>query len=130
MDAVDLLKKYNMYDDAQVECKKKKIDKAPYDMQGHHTIYCSYLLKKWIEFRDKKDKLQKIKCKEWENIPKEIKPVHSECFFVELSLEDKYCNVKCEYYKNEIKLLGDKMRELSEAQKVLDDASQHDFWYR
>lgn len=37
-----------MYDDAQaqVECKRKKIAKASYDMQGNYTVYCCYLLKK------------------------------------------------------------------------------------
>lgn len=45
MEAISLLKKYNLYDSAQVECKNKKISTAPYDMQGHHDIYCKYLSK-------------------------------------------------------------------------------------
>ena len=43
MDAINLLKKYNIYDDAKNECRRLKIDEAPYDMQGHHDVYCRYL---------------------------------------------------------------------------------------
>lgn len=37
LDAINLLKMYGLYDKAQSECRQKKIAKAPYDMQGHHT---------------------------------------------------------------------------------------------
>lgn len=130
MDAINLLKKYNMYDAAQAECKRKKISDAPYNMQGHHDVYCSYLSKKWIEFRDTKTKLQNEKCKEWANISGALKPVHDDCFFVETSLRKKYCETNCKYYINEIEPLYNAMEELSEAQNVLKDAAQRDYYLK
>ena len=97
-------------------------------MKGHHDVYSSYLSKKWVEFRDKKSELQKTKCKEWENISNEIKPVHDDCFFVELLLKDKYCKAQCKFYNNEIEKLDHAMTELSEAEEVLNDKAQHDYW--
>ena len=34
MEAIDLLKKYELYNSAQNECKRRKIDEAPYDMKA------------------------------------------------------------------------------------------------
>ena len=130
MDAINLLKKYRLYDDAQIECKRKKIDEAPYDMKGHHEIYCSYLSKKWVELRDKRDKLQKIKCFEFDNIPDSQKPVHDDCFFVGLSCTNDYCKTKCKYYAENIAGLVQEMNELVEAEKVLKEAAEHDYWLR
>lgn len=130
MDVINILKKYNMYDKAQAECKRKKINEAPYDMQGYHDVYCSYLSKKWEELRDKKVELQNIKCKEWGNIPDEIKPIHDDCCFALTPLKDKYCKYKCKYYNNDIEKLDSAMKELGDAEKVLKDVAQHDSWSR
>lgn len=130
MDAISLLKKYNLYDSAQVECKNKKISTAPYDMQGHHDIYCKYLSKKWVEFRDKKIKFQEIKCKYLDVIPSGHKPAHDKCSFVEVTLFKELCSKSCEYYRDEIKPLYDAMNELREAESVLKDAAQRDYWLR
>lgn len=130
MEAISLLKKYNLYDSAQVECKNKKISTAPYDMQGHHDIYCKYLSKKWVELRDKKIKLQDIKCKYLDIIPSGHKPAHDNCSFAQKILVKGLCSKSCEYYQYEIKPLYDAMNEIREAERVLKDAAQHDYCLR
>lgn len=130
MDAINLLKKYNMYNDAEIECKRLKIDKAPYDMQGYHEVYCRYLSKKWVEIRNKKEMLQKVKCHEWDNIMENSKPAHDDCFFVNISLSQSICKKLCKYYQDNIEPLEQAMAELSEAQKVLKEAAQKDFYLR
>lgn len=47
VDAINLLKKYNLYDKAECECKRRKISEMPYDMQGHHDVYCQFLSKQY-----------------------------------------------------------------------------------
>lgn len=129
MDAIVLLKKYNLYDDAQAECRRKKLDSSPYDMQGHNKVYCSYLSKKWRELRDEKDKLTKIKCIDLDNIPNIPKPAHNDCWFVCLSAKD-YCKEKCTYYKDNIAILVQGMNELSKAEDELNLAAEKDYWSR
>ncbi|MFR0047467.1 MAG: hypothetical protein ACLRWO_13175 [Clostridium butyricum] len=129
MDSINILKKYNMYDLAKVECKRRKIDESPYDMQGHHDVYCEFLSKKWVEIRNEKIKLQKITCKKWGVIPNDIKPRHNSCDLAVISLADRYCKVNCEYY-SKIKKLQDDMKELQEAQNVLKDEAEYDFYHR
>lgn len=130
IDAINLLKKYGLYDEAQAECKRKKIDEAPYDMKGHHEIYCSYLSKKWVELRDKRNKLLKVKCSEFDNIPDSPKPVHDDCFFVGNCCTKDYCKTKCKYYAENLSGLVQEMNELSEAEKVLKEEAEYDYWRR
>lgn len=130
LDAINLLKKYRVYDDAKSECMRKKIDKAPYDMQGHHEVYCHYLSKKWVELRDKRENLLKIKCVEWDNIPDNMKSSHDDCYFVGVCCSKDYCKTKCKYYRDNIAGLEHELEELSEAQKVLREAADRDFWLR
>lgn len=130
MDAINLLKKYNLYEDAQNECKRKKLKEAPYDMQGHNDVYCNYLNKKWVEIRNKKDILLKIKCVEWDNIPYNPKPVHRECNFVGVYCTKIYCKQNCKYYKDNILELEQRMKELSEAKEALQSAARYDATFR
>lgn len=130
MDAINLLKTYGLYDKAQSECKQKKIDNSPYDMQGHHEVYCSYLSKKWVELRNERDKALKNKCSEIINIPEELKPAHDDCSFAIYSRMKDYCEKKCKYYHEKVLPLTLKMNELSEAIKVLNDAADQDYWLR
>ena len=49
VEAISLLKKYNLYEDAEAECNRLKITKAPYDMQGFHNVYCDFLSKQSVK---------------------------------------------------------------------------------
>ena len=128
MDAINLLKKYDLYDDAKSECRRKKGDTAPYDMMGHHDIYCSLLSKKWVEIRNKVEQLQKAKCTEWEHLPN--KPLHDDCNFVYICLHNSYCEEKCEFYLKTLKPLMQEMEQLTEAQQVLKDAAIKDYYLK
>lgn len=130
MDAINLLKKYNIYDDAKNECRRLKIDEAPYDMQGHHDVYCRYLSKQWVKFKNEKELLQKIKCIEWDNISDTPKPAHDICWFVNSSSSKSICKNHCKYYIEKIAPIEDAMAELSEAQRVLKEVAQKDFYLR
>lgn len=130
MDAINLLKKYGLYNDAQNECKRRKIDEAPYDMKGHFEVYCSYLSQKWIELRDKRDTLLKVKCFEFNDIPDNPKPVHDECYFVGGCCTKDYCKTECKYYQENIAALVQEMNEIEEAEKVLKAEAERDYWLR
>lgn len=129
MDAVNLLKKYELLEKAERECLQKKIDKSPYDMVGHHNIYCNCLNSKWKELRDKKQQLQKIKCKEWDNIPQKSKPIHDACEFAQYTISN-YCKTICKFYKDEIEVIENAMKELNEAKSVLKKAAETDFYLK
>lgn len=130
VDAISLLEKYGMYDDAKNECRLKKIDRAPYDMQGHHEIYCNYLSKKCAELRKKKSELIQIKCVEWDNIPDNLKPAHDDCCFVGVNCTKDYCRTMCRYYQDNIKIIDQELEELYEAQKVLKEAANEDYYLK
>lgn len=130
-DVIELLKEYNMYDEAQNECRRKKVDRAPYDMRGHHEIYGRYLSKKWNELRDKRDSLLKIKCLELNNIsnnstPIQATPIQEECFFVGVYCTKNYCRTQCKYYKENLEKLIQEMNKISEAEQVLKEAVERD----
>lgn len=128
MDAINLLKTYGLYNKAQSECKQKKIDNSPYDMQGHHEVYCSYLSKKWVQLRNERDKVHK--CSELVNILEEVKPAHDVCSFAIYSRMKDYFEKKCKYYHGKVLPLTRKMNEQSEAIKVLNGAADQDYWLR
>lgn len=56
-EAIGLLRKYNLFDKAEAESRKRKICKAPYDMQGHYNVYGEYLSQKSTEVLNKKFEL-------------------------------------------------------------------------
>lgn len=124
---IELLKKYKMFDDAQNECKRRKIDEAPYDMKGHHEVYCSYLSQKRVELQHKRDDLRKVKCVEYDNIPDNLKPVHDDCFFVGMCCTKDYCETECTYYQQNIAPLDQEISEIAEAEKVLKEEGERDF---
>jgi hypothetical protein len=129
MDAIEILKKYGLYDKANNECLQKKIDTAPHDVQGHHNIYCSYLYSKRRELRDEKQELQKTKCKEWDNIPQKLKPTHHDCESAQNTIIN-YCKATCKFYKDNIMVIENSMKELKEAANILEEATKKDNTYK
>ena len=130
IEAINLLKKYNLYERAENECNRLKLDKAPYDMIGHHKVYCQFLNQKWVELRKKRDVLQKLECMELENIEATSKPMHKECYFVCVSLLEKHCKLKCQYYEEKIVPLEQELEELSQAEITLKKAAEKDFYLK
>lgn len=126
MDAIDLMKHFGIYNEAKRECEIKRIDKSPYDMQGHHRIYCSHLDKKWVQLRNRRDELQNIKCKEWDNLALQGRPLHDDCKFAYYSITD-YCQNNCMFYKDIIKKLEDEMVQVKEASNLLKKAAEEDY---
>lgn len=130
VDAISLLKKYNLSEDAEAERKRLKITKAPYDMQGLHNVYCDLLSKQSVKISNQIRALRNIKCLEWENVEDDSRPVHDDCFFAYMSLAKNYCTTKCVYYREKIKPLEQELEELEQAEKVLKEAAQRDFYMR
>lgn len=130
IDAVDILKKYGLYDAAEAEIRNKRINKTPYDMQGHHTVYIKYLFHKWVELRDERDKLLKVKCINYDIISVDSKPAHDDCSYISAYCTKDCCKTHCTYYKDKIAVYCQKMDELDEAQNVLQEASDRDYQSR
>ena len=124
VDAISLLKKYNLSEDAEAERKRLKITKAPYDMQGLHNVYCDLLSKQSVKISNQIRALRNIKCLEWENVEDDSRPVHDDCFFAYMSLAKNYCTTKCVYYRDKIKPLEQELEELEQAEKVLKEAQR------
>lgn len=61
-EAFELLDYYNLRKDAENECKRRKLDVAPYDMMGHHKDFAIFLEKQWLKLRNKNQKLQSLEC--------------------------------------------------------------------
>jgi len=125
MDVIDLMKHYNIFDKAEAECRLKKLSTAPYDMQGHHKVYCSHLDKKWVETRNKKDATQDCKCKEWDNVSIKNKPAHKECKYVHYCITE-YCKNNCIYYVEKIAVLEKEMEKIKGATETLIKAANKD----
>ncbi len=97
-------------------------------MKGRHEVYCIYLSKKETELKGKIEELQKVRCFEFDNIPDDRKPIHNECSFINLECMNDECRTKCKYYREKIEPLDCAVKELSEAQKVLEREGEKDFW--
>lgn len=130
MDAVNLLKKYGVYNAAKAECENKKLSDIPYDMMGHHKIYCRYLQKLANEFREEMNKVKENSCVKWSEIPQNEKPAHNVCSFIETVLKDTLCKDNCKVYNLQIMPISLKIKELNEAQDVLISAGEKDYWSR
>ena len=126
IDAIGLLKDYRLYDDAQNECRRKKIDNAPYDMKGHHEVYIFYLSKKLGELNKNKSSLVKVKCSELDNITDDPAPIHDNCFFVGVNCTKDYCKTHCKYYNENLKQIDEEMKKIHEAIQVLKNAAEKD----
>lgn len=127
-EAFDMLDKYNLRQDADRECKRRKLDEAPYDMMGHNKVYSEFLIKKWREIRDRVAEKQKSHCLKWEGLQQE-KPSHEDCYFVRQSLKMKGICDDCELGKV-LDKLEKEMRQLSDGAKALEDAARHDYYSR
>lgn len=128
LDAINLLKKYNLYEEAQRECRRQKLDEAPYDMQWHNEVYCHFLDKKRVELRDLADKKQKCLCRNSDAVKLQNR-AHEDCFFNRISFSaNGFCN-GCTLGK-ELDDIENEMRILSEASKVLKEAADYDNTWR
>jgi len=100
--ALALLDKYNLKDKAKRECKKRKIEEVPYDLQGHHKVYSDLLQSVYYELRDKRDsRLKKLG----------------------LSTIDKTEDSDINNWNRE-------MEDISDAQRVLKETADYDYSHR
>ena len=130
IDAIEVLKKYNYYENAENEIRQKKIKTIPYNMQGEYSVYCSYLSKIWCELRDRIDKLQLIKCVELDNFPDTKRPVHEECQFAYFCGDKSFCENKCGYYLEKLKPLMEERDKVAQMEKDLKKTAERDFYLR
>lgn len=94
-----LIDEYKLRDKVKNECKKRKIDEVPYDMQGYHEVCSDLLQEVWLELRRKRDfRLKELK----------------------LSVIDKTDDP-------EINRLNKAMKEISDAQKTLKEVADYDY---
>lgn len=127
--AFELLDKYNIRNEAEQECKRRKIDSAPYDMIGHNKVYCEFLNREWKNLRDELALLQKERCILYDSLNKEIKLVHDSCDFARYSLSERGICEMCTYNEQLVKIEAE-MKKLSDAEKALHDAAEKDFYLK
>ena len=65
--AIEVMKREHIYDRAEAECIRRKLDEYPYDMCGHNKVYCQFITEAIIKkkrlleeawLRDEKENLQ------------------------------------------------------------------------
>lgn len=129
-DAIEILKKYEYYTnaEAEIDIKRKKIASAPYDMKGHYDVYCTYLSKIRSKLRDKLSELQSIDCVEWDQLTGTDRPPHKDCNFVYIS--NSYCNEKCKYYQESLKPLIEEKNKISQIIEDLQKTAKEDFYLK
>lgn len=128
LDAINLLKKYDLYEAAQNECRRLKLASAPYDMMGHNKVYCQFLDNKWVELRKLADKKMKCKCFNLDAM-KSQNSAHDDCFFNRLTFKKSGSCEGCSL-AGELDSIETEMNHLSEASKVLKKAAEDDYTWR
>ncbi len=92
--AVNIMKKYNLWDKADIECKKEKICQSPYDIIGRNDIYCKVIDKEITELNIKLNdlKLKEIDIKKQiDNHTRSIQELRTAKELIEeCSIEDHY----------------------------------------
>jgi hypothetical protein len=124
-EAFYLLDKYNLRQAAEIECKRRKLDEAPYDMMGHNEVYAEFLDKHRIKLRDRCQALQEQKCTNEEVLLKN-QAMHYDCQYNRFFFKK---NGDCEYCENdkEISELQEEITRLSEASNIMKFEAQKDF---
>ena len=126
MDKKSILTKYGLWEKAQNEIQKRKIDKVPYDMEGRNNVYCELLGGELIKRKQKKEKLLNAKCVELENLPPDMKKAGDDCSVVGVNCSGAYCRTECAFYKDHVAELDKEIKELSDAIDHLQKASGKD----
>lgn len=127
-DAFKVMEEYDLLKEAKLECKRKKLDEAPYDMKGHYEIFGKFLDKKRKELYDISQKRQESMCVNDEAV-KSQNCVHKDCFFNRLFFKSAGFCKECSLGK-ELDALETKMNTLSEASKALKEAADYDDMWR
>ena len=130
VDAIQILKIYGYHIDAEVEIKRKKLATAPYDMQGHYKVYCSYLSKIWCKLRDKISELQAIECVELNNISNAKSLAHRNCEFVYFSVDKTFCENNCNYFSEKLQSLIEERDKIAEMERDLKKTAEEDYYLR
>ena len=128
LDAMALLKKYELYEKAKSECRRLKLDEAPYDMQGHNRVFQQFLDSKREELTGLREKKQKCKCDNMIAI-KSQGIENSTCLMNKTLFEDKGLCKSCPL-KAEVDALTSEINALREASKALQKAAEYDYIWR
>ena len=128
LDAIDLLKRYGLYEKAKSECRRLKLDEAPYDMQGHNRVFQQFLDMKQEELTGLREKKQKCKCNSVIAI-KSQSIENSTCLMNKTLFDDKGFCESC-LLKAEVDDLTFEINALREASKALQKAAEYDYIWR
>ena len=130
-DVTNLLKRYDVYEKAELICEQHKLNRGLYNMQERYEVYCNLLMEIFNKMREKKMALEKRKCCKWDDIVKNHELPHDDCFSIcEFSHCKKVCEERCDYYRKEIEPLEHSMAELQEAMRVLKEEAEKDRYMR
>lgn len=130
IEAEDILKKYDLYDQVSKEFKMKTAgDIGSMNVGLRLRICAKFLNKKWRELRDERSILVKKqgKCCDFERVSQTKLYAHSDCEFINMYKND-ICE-PCKFYQEKIEKIDKSMEELDEASKIfIDEANYDDTW--
>ena len=108
---IEVLKKYDLEKKADAEFERKKLSKTPYDYEGFYEICHGFLIQKKSEINEEKKSLQNIHCEKIAGMPNEWKYTDERCLSIQSNstISKTYCELQCEYYKDNIKVLESQM---------------------
>ncbi|MCD7805834.1 MAG: hypothetical protein LUH19_00660 [Lachnospiraceae bacterium] len=124
IEAINILEEYGLREKAEAECKRKKLDKVPYDMMGHHKVYCQFLNDKCTEIKLRCDDMKKVRCLKWDEVIG--KPDYEDCAYAFIDLKKRGVCSNCELGK-EIEEKSKEMDRLNEAIETLRKVAIHDY---
>lgn len=128
VEADDVLRKYNLEQDADEEFRRKtKKDTGKMNVGLRLRTCAEYMEKKARELHKKREEIVKQnpeKCPNFETVLKKNPYSHDDCAFINM-VPQKFC-YNCNFYKNNVKELDDSINELNEAAKIFRDSANYD----
>lgn len=127
-EALEVLKKYSLYDSAEREFRMKtRNETGRKDCALQWRIYADYLSEQAKELRLKKEEMagkNQKKCPAYEEELKKNPNAHPECSFYIWTHKEFHQN--CTYYFENIKKIDDDIDELEQAAECFKKAADHD----
>ena len=89
---IETVKKYDLQGQVDREFANEK-ESGRYDIISECKNSQRFLENIKNELKNKEEKIKKEECSKWDKIHEDKKPLHKECFFVQMELKEEYCNL-------------------------------------
>ena len=123
-EAREAVKKYDLQGQVDREFANEK-ESGRYDIISECKNSQRFLENIKNELKNKEEKIKKEECSKWDKIHEDKKPLHKECFFVQMELKEEYCS-ECKRY-DEIQKLQNDMKKIQEARNCFKECADRDY---